>query len=63
MIYLLLGLGFPKTLPTRRALLAMAISAAIETFQLTGIPLQLRGAGSPLLKAVSIFYFLLFSNS
>ena len=54
LFYLLLCLVWPGGTATSKAWLIMAAMVVIESFQLTGIPLQLRLSGDPLLKIVSI---------
>ncbi len=41
MIYFLVAIARPDTRPTARGTIALAISVAVELFQLTGIPLAL----------------------
>ncbi len=40
MVYLVLALLAPRARPDRRAILALGLCAAIELFQLTGLPMQ-----------------------
>ena len=54
MLYLLVSLFRPLYAVGKRAALSGVIVTAIETFQLTGLPLDWRQSGSALLKALAI---------
>ena len=50
LIYLLLSLAWPSADPARKGLLAYALVAAIEVFQLTQIPADMARSGNLLLR-------------
>jgi hypothetical protein len=54
LFYLLLSLFWERGSPTQKAGVTSIAMVAIETFQLTGFPLQLRLSGNFILKAISI---------
>lgn len=54
LIYILIAALWPSMLIGRRAPAAFALVAAIEVFQLTGIPARLARSGIPALKLVAI---------
>jgi hypothetical protein len=54
LIYLLISAAWPGVAARRRALVAFGLVAAIEVFQLTGVPAQLARSGSPALQIAAI---------
>jgi hypothetical protein len=61
LFYLLLSLFWERGSPTQKAGVTSIAMVAIETFQLTGFPLQLRLSGNFILKAISIIFGTSFS--
>lgn len=54
MVYLILSLLWSAGTPLQKAILAAALMAGIEAFQLTQIPLQFRLSDQVILKIISI---------